>query len=40
MRDSQNDGVAAAYAILIMVISLAATLVYIRLLRTKPETQA
>ncbi len=40
MRDSQNDGVAAAYAILIMVISLAATLVYIRLLRTKPEAQA
>lgn len=40
MRDNQNDGVAAAYAILIMVISLAATLVYIRLLRTKPEAQA
>jgi multiple sugar transport system permease protein len=40
MRDSQNDGVAAAYAILIMVISLAATLLYIRLLRTKPEMQA
>ncbi len=40
MRDNQNDGVAAAYAMLIMVISLAATLVYIRLLRTKPEAQA
>lgn len=34
---NQNNGVAAAYAILVMVISLAATLVYIRALRTKPE---
>lgn len=40
MRDSQNDGVAAAYAILVMVISLGATLVYLRLLRVKPETVA
>jgi multiple sugar transport system permease protein len=39
MRDNQNDGVAAAYAILVMVISLAATLVYLRVLRVKPETQ-
>lgn len=39
-RDSQNYGVAAAYAILVMVISLAATLVYIRALRTPPEQQA
>jgi multiple sugar transport system permease protein len=38
-RDNQNYGVAAAYAILIMVISLAATLVYLRALRTKPEAQ-
>ena len=39
-RDNQNYGVAAAYAMLIMVISLAATLVFIRALRTKPEAQA
>jgi multiple sugar transport system permease protein len=38
-RDNQNYGVAAAYAILVMVISLAATLVYLRALRTKPEAQ-
>lgn len=38
-NQNQNYGVAAAYAVLIMVISLAATLVYIRLLRTKPEQQ-
>ncbi|MFY8040926.1 MAG: carbohydrate ABC transporter permease [Bosea sp. (in: a-proteobacteria)] len=36
---NQNNGVAAAYAILVMVISLAATLVYIRTLRTPPEMQ-
>ena len=36
---NQNNGVAAAYAILVMVISLAATVVYIRALRTKPEMQ-
>jgi multiple sugar transport system permease protein len=39
MRDNQNDGVAAAYAILVMAISLAATLLYLRVLRVKPETQ-
>jgi len=39
-RDNQNIQVAAAYALLIMVISLLATAVYLRLLRTKPEQQA
>ncbi|HUB46505.1 MAG TPA: sugar ABC transporter permease [Acetobacteraceae bacterium] len=33
----QNYGVAAAYAVLIMAASLAATLVFLRLLRTPPE---
>jgi multiple sugar transport system permease protein len=37
---NQNNGVAAAYAILVMVISLAATVIYIKALRTKPEMQA
>ncbi len=37
---NQNNGVAAAYAILVMVISLLATLVYIKALRVRPETQA
>ncbi|MBL8589059.1 MAG: sugar ABC transporter permease [Methylobacteriaceae bacterium] len=36
---NQNNGVAAAYAILVMAISLAATLAYIRALRVNPETQ-
>jgi multiple sugar transport system permease protein len=36
-RDNQNDGVAAAIAVLIMIISLVATAVYLRVLRTKPE---
>jgi len=36
---NQNNGVAAAYAMLVMVISLIATLIYIRALRTKPEMQ-
>jgi multiple sugar transport system permease protein len=36
---NQNNGVAAAYAILVMAISLAATLVYIRVLRTRSEMQ-
>ena len=39
-NENQNYGVAAAYAVLIMAISLAATLVYLRALRTDPETQA
>jgi multiple sugar transport system permease protein len=34
---NQNYGVAAAYAVLIMVISLAATAVYLRVLRVRPE---
>ena len=36
-NDNQNYGVAAAYAVLIMAISLAATAVYLRVLRTHPE---
>lgn len=36
---NQNNGVAAAYAILVMVISLTATIIYIKALRTKPEMQ-
>jgi multiple sugar transport system permease protein len=36
-RDNQNYGVAAAYAVLIMVVSLAATAAYLRALRVKPE---
>ena len=37
---NQNNGVAAAYAILVMIISLAATIVYIRALRVDPEARA
>jgi multiple sugar transport system permease protein len=36
-NDNQNYGVAAAYAVLIMAISLIATAVYLRVLRTRPE---
>jgi multiple sugar transport system permease protein len=36
-NDNQNYGIAAAYAVLIMAISLAATAVYLRVLRTRPE---
>jgi multiple sugar transport system permease protein len=36
-NENQNYGVAAAFAVLIMVISLLATVVYLRLLRTRPE---
>jgi multiple sugar transport system permease protein len=39
-NDNQNYGVAAAYAVLIMALSLASTFVYLRALRTKPEMQA
>jgi multiple sugar transport system permease protein len=39
-NDNQNYGVAAAYAVAVMVISLAATAVYLRALRTRPEMQA
>jgi multiple sugar transport system permease protein len=38
-NENQNYGVAAAYAVLIMAISLAATFVYLKALRTRPETQ-
>ncbi|MDF2811532.1 MAG: transporter permease [Microvirga sp.] len=36
-NENQNYGVAAAYAVLIMGISLAATAVYLRVLKTRPE---
>jgi len=36
-NENQNYGVAAAYAVLIMAISLAATAVYLRALRVRPE---
>jgi multiple sugar transport system permease protein len=36
---NQNNGVAAAYAILVMIISLVATLIYVRALRVDPATQ-
>jgi multiple sugar transport system permease protein len=39
-RAAQNPGVAAAYAVLVMAISIAATLVYLRALRTPPEQRA
>ncbi len=39
-RENQNYGVAAAYAVLVMLISLAATVFWLRVLRTKPEAQA
>jgi multiple sugar transport system permease protein len=39
-RDNQNYGVAAAYAVLIMLISLAATVGWLRALRVRPEAQA
>ena len=38
-RDNQNYGVAAAYAVLIMAISLAATVMYLKALRVRPEQQ-
>jgi multiple sugar transport system permease protein len=38
-RDNQNYGVAAAYAVLIMTISLAATVVYLKAIRVRPERQ-
>jgi multiple sugar transport system permease protein len=38
-RSNQNDGVATAYALLIVAISLAATAVYLWALRTRPERQ-
>jgi len=36
-RDNQNYNVAAAYAVLIMVMSLAATAAYLRAFRVKPD---
>jgi multiple sugar transport system permease protein len=36
-NENQNYGVAAAYAVLIMAISLLATAVYLRVLRVRPE---
>jgi multiple sugar transport system permease protein len=37
--NNQDYGVAAAYAVVVMAVSLAATLVYLRALRTPPEQQ-
>jgi len=34
---SQEPGVAASYAVVVMVLSLAATALWLRLLRTPPE---
>jgi multiple sugar transport system permease protein len=39
-HENQNYGVAAAYAVLVMVISVAATVVYLVALRTRPEARA
>jgi multiple sugar transport system permease protein len=39
-HDNQNYGVAAAYAVFVMAISLAATIVYLVALREKPEVRA
>ena len=39
-HDNQNYGVAAAYAVFVMTISLAATVVYLVALREKPEARA
>ena len=36
-NQNQNYGVAGAYAVLIMVISLAATVVYLKAIRVDPE---
>jgi multiple sugar transport system permease protein len=38
-RDNQNDGVATALAVLIMFISLLATVVYLKVLKVDPEHQ-
>ncbi len=37
--DNQNYGVATAYAVLVMAISLAATVLYLRVLRVRPEAR-
>ncbi len=39
-HENQNYGVAAAYAVLVMAVSLAATMVYLRALRVPREQQA
>lgn len=39
-HEYQNAGVAAAYAVVILAISLLATFVFLRALRTRPETMA
>jgi multiple sugar transport system permease protein len=36
--DNQNYGVAAAYAVLVMAISLGATLVYLKAIKPAPES--
>ncbi|MFN7193718.1 MAG: hypothetical protein ACK5U4_19955, partial [Rhodospirillales bacterium] len=37
--ENQSYAVAAAYAVVVMAISLAATALYLRVLRTKPEAR-
>jgi len=39
-HENQNYGVAAAYAVLVMAVSLAATVVYLRALRVPREQQS
>lgn len=39
-NEYQDIGVASAYAVIILAVSLVATWLYLRLLRTPPETQA
>jgi multiple sugar transport system permease protein len=39
-NENQNYGVATSYAVVVMVVSLGATLVYLRALRTPPEQLA
>lgn len=40
MNVNQNTGVAAAYAVVILVVSLASTVVWLRAIRVRPEMQA
>jgi multiple sugar transport system permease protein len=39
-HENQNYGVAAAYAVLVMAVSLGATVVYLRALRVPREQQS
>lgn len=40
MNVNQNTGVAAAYAVVILVVSLASTVVWLKAIRVRPEMQA